>query len=87
MIPVAVHLCSEDTILLNYLSKSESSVAAAKAYKGRRIATAEGKSNQHEAQGKVNSENRTFYYICIQQLPETKYYWITFSQLGVCVKF
>lgn len=27
------------------------------------------------------------YYICIQQLPKTKYYWITFSQLGVCVKF
>lgn len=55
MIPVAVHLCSEDTALLNYLSKPEISVAAARAYKETRIATAKGKGNQHDAQGKVNS--------------------------------
>lgn len=57
MIPVAAHLCSEDTILFNCLSKPESS--AARAYKGTRIATAEGKGNQHDAQGKVNSKTRT----------------------------
>lgn len=59
MIPVAAPLCSEDTILLNCLSKPECSVTAARAYKGTRIATAEGKGSQHDAQGKVNSENRT----------------------------
>lgn len=55
MIPVAAHVCSEDTILLNCLSKPQSSAAAARAYKG----TAEGKGSQHDAQGKVNSKTRT----------------------------
>lgn len=36
---------------------------------------------------KLIAKTEMVYYICIQQLPKTKYCWITFSHLGVCVKF